>query len=407
MFNKLFGMFRRPTQTLYVDDDGNPVDMSQGQIVPLEEEEEADTADDDEIDSLLAQDLAHSAGTHDKLIDLAIWAAAVFGTPIIWFILGEGNAELFSGFRGLSFDPLIILAYVGGFAYEFFTIVLILIMGRSAAKKEWARFFVTMGMSLFMATSSFYFQYLLLQYLWIHNILSFSDTVLAGLPISNHEGVFVIRAALPIVAEFAIVFIFAERHPDALETLKKKMHLQQQWHQYQQGKAGMMQSKAINDMVINVAHNLTAQMERQMEQFTQHGMVVQDTTPLIVERTVMKQVPERAQSKPVDFDEKKIARPQLPLNGVPPKKPEESLIRSIPPVLGEEIAKPAGVPKPKPMPTQQHALDVKGKVPLPAQAKQSYAGASTWQTPQKRDIDAMHKIAGLINKEDDIEEREM
>ncbi len=42
MFNKLFGMFRRPTQTLYVDDDGNPVDMSQGQIVPLEEEGHAD-----------------------------------------------------------------------------------------------------------------------------------------------------------------------------------------------------------------------------------------------------------------------------------------------------------------------------------------------------------------------------
>src|SRR6266581_3171957 len=329
MFNKLFGMFRRPTQTLYVDDDGNPVDMSQAQLVPLDEEEDVVTGDDDEIDSLLAQDLAHSAGTHDRLIDIAIWAAAVFGTPIIWFILGEGNAELFSGFRGLSFDPLIILAYVGGFAYEFFTIVLILIMGRSAAKKEWARFFVTMGMSLFMATSSFYFQYLLLQYLWIHNILSFSDTVLAGLPISNHEGVFVIRAALPIVAEFAIVFIFAERHPDALETLKKKMHLQQQWHQYQQGKAGMMQSKAINDMVINVAHNLTAQMERQMEQFTQHGMVVQDTTPLIVERTVLKQVsgsaqlPERAQSKPstgIEFDEKTGTASRAVRPSLPPKK---------------------------------------------------------------------------------------
>jgi len=121
-------------------------------------------------------------------------------------------------------------------------------------------------------------------------------------------------------------------------------------------------------------------------------------------------LPERAQSKPstgIEFDEKTGTASRAVRPSLPPKKPEESLIRSIPPVLGEEIAKPAGVPKPKPMPTQQHALDVKGKVPLPAQAKQSYAGASTWQTPQKRDIDAMHRIADFINKEDDIEEREM
>jgi|SRR6516162_2921155 hypothetical protein len=151
--------------------------------------------------------------------------AASILAVVIWIVIGIGDAMFFAGFQVLTLGApwQVKLAWLGGFAYSFGTIALIFVAANRYERKQKEAFRWTLAFAILASCGS-----LLFQYLYIYTALTVAtvdiDTItkaLLVLPVDIHFIAF-IRAAFPILMEFAIVFLVTDKEYSVQETIRKQ-----------------------------------------------------------------------------------------------------------------------------------------------------------------------------------------
>lgn len=219
---------QRPLPVRVPDDDD---DYQDAQVVDEEEDEEEE--DQREYDlyrqRVYASQATHSAtGAHGILRRWWIKVAQALLAVVCWIYLSLGNAQLFAGFQPWNTNGWTMLAYLGGFSFEFAGMALIFVAGIRWEQKKYPGFAWALGGAIFMALVSFVTQVLFVS---VDLVSVHLPAIVINIIPFGFKGFVFLRALVPTVLEFTLVFLVAEKTVTVEETIESQRKERQAIHQ--------------------------------------------------------------------------------------------------------------------------------------------------------------------------------